>query len=251
MGTEDTGAIASLRLELARAWQSERLVYRTVAADDDADVAFLQSVNSDPSNLALSGSGLLRPRTRAGAKALADVLSKTLLGVLICLPAATTPMARGDEVGGDARPPAVEEDGDEGRESARRGGGGQAPPHGDDTPIGFLCLGYGADEATSSPSSSHDRHVPLGIALAPAHQGRGYGPEALRWALGWAFRFANLHSVGLRVVEFNDRARRAYERVGFVREGRSREVVFCGGRYWDLLHYSILDREWEEGRGGV
>lgn len=206
MGADSTDAIAGLVAELASAWQSERLVYRSITSDD-ADIAFIHGVNSDPVNVAMSGSGLLRPYARTTASSLVGMLEKSLLAVMVCIPALN-----------EEKPP----------------------------PIGFLCIGFGGEDLIHP--QSHNRHALLGIALATAHQNKGYGTEAVRWALGWAFRFANLHSVGLDVVEFNEKARRVYEHIGFVREGRSREVVFCGGRYWDLLHYSILDREWNDAR---
>lgn len=207
-----SSAVANVNLELANVWQSERLVYRSVTADD-ADVAFMRKINSDPVTVALSGGGLLRPYTQKSAKSLVEALEKALLAVMVCLPPS-----------GGGGP---------------RDSGEAAEP----TPIGFVCLSFGGDDpAYPTP---HNRHAPLGIAIASAYQGQGYGPEAIKWALNWAFRFANLHSVSLQVMEYNERAKRVYERVGFVYEGKSREVVFCGDRYWDSLHYSILDREWK------
>lgn len=63
----------ALLVEVAAAWQSERLVYRSVVTDG-AGVAFIQSVNSDPGNVALSGDGLLRPHATAAAHDLAGAL---------------------------------------------------------------------------------------------------------------------------------------------------------------------------------
>jgi [ribosomal protein S5]-alanine N-acetyltransferase len=47
----------------------------------------------------------------------------------------------------------------------------------------------------------------------------GYGSEAIRLLLGHTFEQMKLHRVELRVLEFNTRAIRAYEKCGFVREG--------------------------------
>ncbi|HWI63240.1 MAG TPA: GNAT family protein, partial [Symbiobacteriaceae bacterium] len=48
---------------------------------------------------------------------------------------------------------------------------------------------------------------------------RGYGQDALRLILQFAFGKMGLHRVELHVFDFNERAIACYERVGFVREG--------------------------------
>jgi RimJ/RimL family protein N-acetyltransferase len=49
--------------------------------------------------------------------------------------------------------------------------------------------------------------------------GRGYGTEAIRLLLDYAFGALNMHRVAIGVVGFNERALRFYENVGFRREG--------------------------------
>jgi RimJ/RimL family protein N-acetyltransferase len=75
--------------------------------------------------------------------------------------------------------------------------------------------------------------------------GKGYGTEATELMIAHAFSGLGLHRVGLTVFEFNTRAIRAYEKCGFVVEGRAREVIFRDGRYWDELQMSVLAEEWE------
>jgi RimJ/RimL family protein N-acetyltransferase len=62
--------------------------------------------------------------------------------------------------------------------------------------------------------------------------------------LSFAFATLNLHRVALRVFEDNAAARRVYEKVGFVLEGRQRDGDFREGAYRDVLLYAILRREW-------
>ena len=80
----------------------------------------------------------------------------------------------------------------------------------------------------------------------PDFRGKGYGTDALNLALGFAFRELNLHRVGLTVISYNARAIRAYERVGFVREGLRREAIHRDGRRYDEIVMGVLRREWEE-----
>lgn len=91
----------------------------------------------------------------------------------------------------------------------------------------------------------------MGLAIRPEDQGQGYGSEALQWALEWAFVHAGLHRVALDVAEWNERATKLYEKLGFVLEGRRREALWKGGRWWDSLDMGILSREWAERNGKV
>jgi RimJ/RimL family protein N-acetyltransferase len=75
--------------------------------------------------------------------------------------------------------------------------------------------------------------------------GKGYGTEATELMLAHAFTRLALHRVALTVFEFNTRAIRAYEKCGFVVEGRAREAIRRDGRYWDEIHMSVLAEEWE------
>ena len=74
--------------------------------------------------------------------------------------------------------------------------------------------------------------------------GRGYGTEATALMLEHAFGTLGLHRVALAVFAFNERAIRAYRRVGFVVEGRSREAIWRDGRFCDEIQMSILEPEW-------
>ena len=89
-------------------------------------------------------------------------------------------------------------------------------------------------------------HITIGESGAWGH---GYGTEATRLMVDHAFGTLGLHRIALFVFEFNERAIRAYRRVGFVIEGRSRESVWRDGRWWDELAMSILESDWRRARG--
>jgi RimJ/RimL family protein N-acetyltransferase len=84
-------------------------------------------------------------------------------------------------------------------------------------------------------------HITIG---EPDAWGRGYGTEATQLMIDHAFGTLGLHRIALFVFEFNVRAIRAYRRVGFVVEGRSRESIWRDGRWWDELAMSILESDW-------
>ena len=89
-----------------------------------------------------------------------------------------------------------------------------------------------------------DRCATLGIALGREHIGRGYGSDAVRVMVGYAFRELGLHRLQLGVAPFNQAGIRAYQKAGFVEEGRRREAVLHDGRWYDQVLMSILDHEW-------
>jgi RimJ/RimL family protein N-acetyltransferase len=76
--------------------------------------------------------------------------------------------------------------------------------------------------------------------------GKGYGTEALKLLLDYSFLEMNLHKVSLRVFSFNNRAIKLYEKIGFQHEGRSRESIFREGKWHDIIHMSILQKEYIE-----
>jgi RimJ/RimL family protein N-acetyltransferase len=90
-----------------------------------------------------------------------------------------------------------------------------------------------------------NRAADLGIMIGEARfQGRGLGTEAMNLLLAYGFETLNLNRIGLRVYANNPRAIRCYEKCGFRREGVLREARWWAGRWWDVLQYGILAREW-------
>jgi RimJ/RimL family protein N-acetyltransferase len=92
-------------------------------------------------------------------------------------------------------------------------------------------------------SAAH-RKAELQIRIGEADaRGRGYGKEAVRLLLDFAFRDLNLHRVELTVLAGNEPAIRLYESTGFVREGTLRQAAHIDGRYVDLVVMAIIRDE--------
>ncbi|WP_185832364.1 GNAT family N-acetyltransferase [Streptomyces sp. WAC 04229] len=81
-------------------------------------------------------------------------------------------------------------------------------------------------------------------------RGRGLGSEATRLIVGHAFERVGLHRVQLEVYAHNPRARRVYEKAGFVVEGIRREAALRDGVWVDDVLMAVLDHEWAA-HGGV
>jgi RimJ/RimL family protein N-acetyltransferase len=89
-----------------------------------------------------------------------------------------------------------------------------------------------------------NRRADLGIALLPDEFGKGYGSDAIRVLLEYAFVHLNLHKMCLDTLATNDRGLRAYLACGFVEEGRLREHEWDAGSYSDLVLMGVLRDEW-------
>lgn len=77
--------------------------------------------------------------------------------------------------------------------------------------------------------------------------GKGYGTDAMKLALRFAFTEINLERVTLNVFEYNPRAIRSYEKAGFKHEGRMRGGLLKDGKRWDMLYMGVLREEWLAG----
>ncbi len=87
-------------------------------------------------------------------------------------------------------------------------------------------------------------HAELGISIGEKDcWSQGYGTDAIRTLLRFAFEELNLNRVYLRVFEDNLRAIRCYEKCGFRHEGRQRQSRFHRGTYHDDLLMGILRQE--------
>jgi len=96
-------------------------------------------------------------------------------------------------------------------------------------------------EVVLNDLDTHNRSMNFRIALSdPAIVGHGYGTEATRAVVRYGFDTVGLHRISLGVYAFNPRARRAYEKCGFVHEGTERAALHWQGEWVDQHRMSIL-----------
>ncbi len=93
------------------------------------------------------------------------------------------------------------------------------------------------------PNHHGDTFVGIGIG-EPEYWSKGYGSDAMQVLLRYAFLELNLHRVSLDVFEYNPRAIRSYEKVGFIIEGCYRQFLRREGRRWDMIFMGITRQEW-------
>jgi RimJ/RimL family protein N-acetyltransferase len=84
------------------------------------------------------------------------------------------------------------------------------------------------------------RHAEAGISLVPEARGRGIGTAAITQLVEFGFVRRNLRRIHLQAIASNSGAIRAYEKAGFVVEGRLREHAYVRGAYEDIVLMGIL-----------
>ncbi len=107
------------------------------------------------------------------------------------------------------------------------------PP--DDLAIGMIGLRW---------SALPHHAAELSMWLGKPYWNKGYGTDAIRTLLDYAFRELGLHKVFLRVLVTNARAIRCYEKCGFKREGLHRQELYVNGEWHDLLYMGVLASEY-------
>ncbi|MFC1898408.1 GNAT family N-acetyltransferase [Candidatus Cloacimonadota bacterium] len=74
---------------------------------------------------------------------------------------------------------------------------------------------------------------------------KGCGTEALSLLVDYGFNILNLNNIMLEVFNFNDRAKKCYEKVGFKLIGKRREAIILAGQKHDELYMDILASDFE------
>lgn len=70
--------------------------------------------------------------------------------------------------------------------------------------------------------------------------GKGYGSEATKAVVDYGLQVVGLHRISLEVVDFNTRAQRVYEKVGFHSEGLLRDAWYWDGEWSDVVVMAIV-----------
>jgi RimJ/RimL family protein N-acetyltransferase len=206
-----------------KAFTTPRLTFLAFDETDESQKSFFhKSLSSDPINFSQFDDSLFRPQRRKTS----DDFFKRIAGVLLPVVIYLTPIEDSDTRVPDEKPEKEKEEDQL-------------------VPIGILLL-------RSNPLAAHDHHRSclLGISLAAEYQGKGYGSAAIEWAVDWAFRHGNMHSVGLECFGWNVRAVSLYEKLGFVKEGVLRERLWFDGRWHDEILFGMIRGDWEKLRGG-
>ncbi|HVE63849.1 MAG TPA: GNAT family protein [Mycobacteriales bacterium] len=118
----------------------------------------------------------------------------------------------------------------------------------DDGPQSAVTLVIDVDGVAVGKASLFDfdlfaRHAEAGINLERSSRGRGIGTAAIVHLVEFGFVRHNLRRIHLQAIASNIAAIRAYEKAGFVIEGRQREHAWVRGAYEDIVRMGILRAE--------
>ena len=117
-----------------------------------------------------------------------------------------------------------------------------AESEGPDAGISFVVDvdGVAAGGASLFNIEALARHAEAGIGLARSARGRGIGTAAIGQLVQFGFERHNLRRIHLQAIASNRAAIRAYEKAGFVIEGRQREHAWVRGAYEDVVRMGVL-----------
>lgn len=122
---------------------------------------------------------------------------------------------------------------------------GTADDHGPEASVSLVIDvdGTAVGSATLFDFDLLARHAEAGINLERNARGRGIGTAAVIQLVEFGFGRHNLRRIHLQAISSNVAAIRAYEKAGFVIEGRQRQHAWVRGNYEDIVRMGILRSE--------
>ena len=121
----------------------------------------------------------------------------------------------------------------------------------DSDSINYAIVDKENDQLIGSISLMHinsiHRTAELGIFIGDEdHLSKGYGSDAIKLILDYGFNQLNLNNIMLKVIGFNKRALRAYEKCGFTSFGVWKESHYVEGQYHDIVFMNITKNEFNK-----
>lgn len=88
----------------------------------------------------------------------------------------------------------------------------------------------------------------MGILIDENQQSKGFGKEASKLILEFAFNILNLNNMMLYAIEFNQKAIEMYKSIGFKEIGKRRKAYPINNNIYDEVYLDILKEEFNENR---
>ena len=108
---------------------------------------------------------------------------------------------------------------------------------------------YDADEIIGQVSFKSirwfNRKAELSLFIKPEYKGKKLGLKILEAMMEHAFGKLNFYRLEAEVIEYNERALKLVEMLGFTMEGRLRQAKYLDGKYYDILRFGILKHEFD------
>jgi [ribosomal protein S5]-alanine N-acetyltransferase len=88
------------------------------------------------------------------------------------------------------------------------------------------------------------RCADIGFELSPEHWRKGFATEAADLMLAFGFDELRLHRLEAQCIADNLGSVRVLQKIGMSAEGRLREKEWFRSRWWDVLLFGVLARDW-------
>lgn len=107
------------------------------------------------------------------------------------------------------------------------------------------------DELIGNISLAHinevNRTAELGIFIGEEkNMSKGYGTEAIKLLLDYGFNQLNLNNIMLKLLSFNSRAYKCYEKAGFRKFGIWKQSIYFNGKYYDEIFMNVLKKDFNK-----
>jgi RimJ/RimL family protein N-acetyltransferase len=99
---------------------------------------------------------------------------------------------------------------------------------------------------TTNSCDTRNGTLKYGVAIFREHWRKGYASEAVKILLRYYLEELRYRKVNAHVYAFNEGSVALQEHLGFVQEGRLRDMIFTKGQHFDEFVYGLTKSEFEK-----
>lgn len=85
-----------------------------------------------------------------------------------------------------------------------------------------------------------------GIFIKDNYKGKGYAFESVKIVLNYYFNELRYNKVNVYIYDYNVPSIKFHEKLGFIFEGRLRQMAYSGGEFHDTIYYGMLKSEFNK-----
>lgn len=112
------------------------------------------------------------------------------------------------------------------------------------------ALNITVGEAVINLYNEKNHSMNFRILIGPRGRNRGLGSEATQLIIDYVFRSTSLNQITLSVFDFNPRAKKVYEKAGFILESIDQNDLEFEGEWIDSLNMVLTREKWLIEKGG-
>lgn len=89
-----------------------------------------------------------------------------------------------------------------------------------------------------------NQNCSLDIKISDEYQQKGYGNETISLLIEYAFNELNMHSISIKILDYNFASQKLFEKNGFKKVGVLRKKIYKMGKFNDVFIYDLLKEEY-------